>query len=409
MKRIIFLCLLFQPALNNDLFSQTNDALSRRDAWLTYMDKVCRPVISNLAADSLKINMKVELSPATDNATERKKYAYLEAFGRTFSGMAPWLQSEAGSANEVSLRDEYRKLCIKAITYAVDSAAKDYMLWNKGGQPLVDASFLALGLIRCPWLWQHLNKDVQQNLVNAFTSTRIIKPGANNWILFSSMIEAFFCKYDLSYDTSRIDYGINTFMHKWYVGDGMFGDGASFHLDYYNSYVIQPYLLNIIDATENKLFYPVSLKDSLDKITQRYAQIQERNINSDGSFAAIGRSVTYRGGAFHHLADMTLHKQLPQSIAPAQVRGALFAVIEKTLSPSSFTKDGWLTIGMMTEQPGLANSYINTGSLYLCTEIFLPLGLPADDAFWKDADADWTSKKIWDGKDAAVDHAMELN
>lgn len=409
MRRIILLYVLFQLVQNNNLVAQQNDASSRRDSWLVYLDNVCKPLLTALSTDSLKIKMPVVLSPVTDNAAERKKYAYLEAFGRTFSGIAPWLQSEGGSAHEVSLRNEYRQLCIKAIAHAVDSTSKDYMLWNKGGQPLVDASFLALGLIRCPWLWKHSDKDVQQNIVNAFTSTRIIKPGANNWILFSSMIEAFFCNYDLPYDKSRIDYGVYTFMHKWYVGDGMFGDGASFHLDYYNSYVIQPYLLNIINATNDRFSYPASLKDSLDKITKRYAEIQERSINSDGSFAATGRSITYRSGAFHHLAEMALRNKLPQSISAAQVRCALFSVIEKTLSPTSFTKDGWLNIGMVAEQPGLANAYINTGSLYLCTEIFLPLGLSADDPFWKDADAAWTSKKIWSGKDAAVDHAMELD
>ena len=37
-------------------------------------------------------------------------------------------------------------------------SAKDYMEWHNGGQPLVDASFIALGLLRCPWVWEHLDE-----------------------------------------------------------------------------------------------------------------------------------------------------------------------------------------------------------------------------------------------------------
>lgn len=396
-------------AFTINLAAQNNTAFDRREQWLNYMDKVCRPVLSNLAADSLKLKMPVALSPTIDNAAERKKVAHLEAFGRTLSGISAWLESEGGSAKEITLRNQYRQWILKAIANAVDSSAKDFMLWNKGGQPLVDASFLALGLIRCPWLWQHLDNDVKQQLVHVLISTRNIKPGNNNWILFSSMIEAFLCKYGLPYDKDRINYGLNTFMQQWYTGDGMFADGPSFHMDYYNSYVIQPYLANIIEAVKSSDSNEYeSMRDSIDKINKRYAEIQERNINSDGSFPAVGRSITYRGGAFHHLADMALRKELPSSLNAAQVRCALFAVIQKTLPEKSFSKDGWLKIGMVDEQPGLADRYITTGSLYLCAEIFLPLGLAADDAFWTDDDTAWTAKKIWSGEDEHADHAMEL-
>jgi hypothetical protein len=149
---------------------------------------------------------------------------------------------------------------------------------------------------------------------------------------------------------------------------------------------------------------------TFDKISKRYAAIQERLINSDGSFPVIGRSITYRGGAFHHLADIALRKQLPEALKPAQVRGALTAVIKKTLeSPTTFNKDGWLRIGLYGEQPGLADFYITTGSLYLCTNIFLPLGLPETDPFWTDVPAPWTAVKVWNGEDVPNDHALELH
>jgi hypothetical protein len=144
-------------------------------------------------------------------------------------------------------------------------------------------------------------------------------------------------------------------------------------------------------------------------ISQRYAEILERLINTDGSYPATGRSIVYRAGVFHHLANMAYIKQLPASLPPAQVRCALTAVIKKTLeAPKTFNADGWLNIGLYGKQPGLADFYITTGSLYICTNVFLPLGLPETDEFWSGAPLPWTSVKIWNGADVQADHAVDL-
>lgn len=383
--------------------------LNDRAVWLSYLNKVSRPVMFNLAEDRLKETMPRAMSKRIDNAASRSKVAYLEALGRTFSGIAPWLNLEGGSKEEVALRNQYREWSLKAIENAVDSTSKDYMVWNQGGQPLVDASFLALGLVRCPWLWEHLNSKVQNELVAALLKTRSIVPGYNNWILFTAMVEAFFCKYGLPYDKMRIEYGVREFAHNWYVGDGMFSDGMNFHMDYYNSYVIQPYLATIVEVVDEKNKTYNWFAPKLDKISKRYAEIQERMISADGSYPALGRSIVYRGGAFQHLADVALRKQLPPSLKPAQVRGALTAVIRKTLgAPGTFDKNGWLTIGLGGNQPDLADVYNTTGSLYLCTEIFLPLGLPETDEFWSAPPEPWTAVKIWSGQDAPADHALDI-
>jgi hypothetical protein len=64
----------------------------------------------------------------------------------------------------------------------------------------------------------------------------------------------------------------------------------------------------------------------------------------------------------------------------------------------TFDKNGWLQLGFVGHQPQMADQYTSTGSLYLCTVGFLALGLPADDKFWTDTAADWTSKKAWSGQ-----------
>ena len=108
---------------------------------------------------------------------------------------------------------------------------------------------------------------------------------------------------------------------------------------------------------------------------------------------------------------MVLKNGLPASLKPAQVRAALTAVIKKTLdAENTFTKDSWLSIGLSGSQPLLAESYINTGSVYLCMTVFLPLGLPHDDEFWIAPDEPWTAVKVWSGKDVVpADHALDIN
>ncbi len=352
--------------------------------------------------------MPVVLSKRIDNADNRRRVAYLEAFGRTLSGIAPWLNLEGGSQGEVSLRNQYRKWALKGLTNAVNPNAKDYLKWD-GGQPLVDASFVAFALIRCPWLWQHLDSTAKQQTITSFKTTRSTVPVYSNWILFSGMIEAFFCKYDLDYDPVRIEFAIREFAEHWYLGDGLFSDGMQFHFDYYNSIVIHPYLAAVLEVVKNKSRWYQLFAMKLDSINKRYAEILERLINTDGSYPVTGRSIVYRGGVFHHLADIALRKELPQSLKPAQIRSALTAVIKKTFeSPSTFTAEGWLNIGLYGDQPDLADAYITTGSLYICSNIFLPLGLPETDEFWSAPAQPWTAVKVWSGQNVPADHALDI-
>jgi len=104
---------------------------------------------------------------------------------------------------------------------------------------------------------------------------------------------------------------------------------------------------------------------------------------------------------------MAWRRELPAEVKPAQVRGALTAVIRRVIeAPGTFDDQGWLRIGFCGHQPALAESYISTGSLYLCTAGMLALGLPPGDDFWSGAPARWTSQKLWAGENLPADHAL---
>jgi hypothetical protein len=151
-----------------------------------------------------------------------------------------------------------------------------------------------------------------------------------------------------------------------------------------------------------------AMRTPIHQRAQRYAAIQERMIAPDGTYPAIGRSITYRCGAFHLLADAARRNILPEPITSAQVRCALSAVMQRTLGAAgTFSSEGWLQIGLAGRQPALGETYISTGSLYLCSAAWLPLGLPPTDPFWSHPPQLWTSQTIWSGKDVPADHAHD--
>ncbi|HSC55284.1 MAG TPA: DUF2264 domain-containing protein [Phnomibacter sp.] len=378
-----------------------------RRFWLEQMDKMARPVLENLANDQLKEKMPQMLSIRIDKKDKRIKVSYLEILGRTLSGIAPWLQLESGDEAELTLRKQYRQWVLKGLDHALDSTSKDFIPFDIADQQLVDASYLSLAFIRAPWLWENIGANNQKKLVASIITTRKYKPAFKNWLLFSAMNEAFLCRFGYEWDAMRVDLTLRQ-LEQWYVGDGFYMDGPSFAQDYYNSFVMHPFLAAITEIVAAK---SPGYADMLAKIkarNQRYAVIQERTINADGSYPVIGRSATYRGACFHHLADMAFKKRLPGVITPAQVRCALTAVIKKTLESPTTYNDGWLTIGVYGAQPDIADSYNNQGSPYLASNIFLPLGLDATDEFWSAPPASWTAKKLWSGEDVHMDHHQSL-
>src|SRR5581483_9941116 len=126
------------------------------------------------------------------------------------------------------------------------------------------------------------------------------------------------------------DFAITKHM-EWYKGDGLYGDGPTFHWDYYNSFVIQPMLMDVLEtvSTQNKKWDDLHTK-IIDR-SRRYAYIQENLISPEGTIPVIGRSMAYRFGALQLLAQMTLRKDLPNTIAPGQVRCGMTAVIRRLI------------------------------------------------------------------------------
>ena len=338
---------------------------------------------------------------------ERGRYTHLEAVARSLAGLSPWLELDAVPQAEADAQRRFRGLARRALEAGLDPASADALNFRDGAQPLVDSAFLAYATLHAPQeLWAKLDPLSRDRLIDAWRSTRAIKPAFSNWLLFSAVIEAALFRFAGECDRMRIDYALRQH-EQWYVGDGAYGDGPEFQWDYYNSFVIHPLLLAVLDAGGDRDEAWGAMRTRIDARARRFAAVLERMVAPDGSFPPLGRSLTYRCGAFHHLALMALRRQLPEEVRPAGARVALDAVIRRTLSASeNFDSAGWLRPGLCAHQPDLAESYISTGSLYLCTTAFLPLGLPESEPFWSAPDELPAAWRLWAGGHGPADHAL---
>jgi hypothetical protein len=378
----------------------------RRAEWVAMLDRVCRPLFTALNDRKLKQVMPVEAYAGEQQ--HRRKTTYLEALGRALAGIAPWLEHGSDSGPEGELRRRYCDWAVAGIASAVDKRSPDYMDFGDDRQTIVDTAFLSLALLRAPnQLAAKLPSTSRTQLAEAMRSTRQQLAPYNNWLLFAAAIEAALHAMGEPWDRMRVDYALRQHA-SWYLGDGVYGDGPHFHQDYYDSFVIHPFLLALMDSVGGLEPAWAAMAEGVRARAMRYAVIQERMIAADGSYPVVGRSITYRCGAFHLLAEAALRRSLPKEVAPEQVRGALTAVIRKTLgAASTFDEHGWLRIGLAGHQPSLGEAYISTGSLYLCTAAFLPLGLPEQYRFWSGPAEPWTAVKAWSGVDLPADHAFD--
>ena len=439
---IIALCLMIMPLaiMAKKQVKQQSD----REYWCSILYTMAQPILEPMSEGRLQQAMttengNLELSPTWDG--RNKKVAYMEAFGRLMAGVAPWLALPDDDSAEGKQRHQLRVWALKAYANAVDPSSPDYLGWTSGGQTLVDGAYVAESFLRA-WdaLWEPLDATTKKRYVKEFQGLRRYEPPYQNWLIFVSLEECFLMKAQASLkkggimvedavepfvDNYRIKMGINK-IEEWYVGDGWYSDGPSFAFDYYNSYVIQPMYVECLQTIcelqpnnshlvrgrdfNNKELGPKDRLRQAEKRMQKYGVILERLISPEGTYPVFGRSIPYRTATMQPLALLALQGKLPEELHPGQIRAALTAVTHKMFdSGTNFNKDGFLTIGFVGSHPNVADWYTNNGSLYMASLSFLPLGLPADDAFWTSPAEKWTSKKAWEGDDFPKDHKWDIN
>lgn len=406
---LLLIAALLFPVQGASAKKKENKETTDRELWCGVLYRMAAPVLSNMSEGKLQENMLVELSPTWDGRD--KRVTYMECFGRLMAGLAPWLSLPDDDTAEGVQRKQLRGWALKSYAQAVDPESKDYLLWRKEGQPLVDAAYIAESFLRgYEALWMPLDSLTKQRYIEEFTQLRRVDPPYTNWLLFSSTVECFLKKAGAKEDYYRITSALRK-IEEWYVGDGWYSDGPGFAFDYYNSFVLHPMYVECQEVMTDggkKGGWNLNAKnfDRGVERMQRFGMILERFISPEGAFPVFGRSITYRTGTLQPLALLAWRGWLPQELPGGQVRAAMTAVIRRMFGDNhNFNEKGFLTLGFNGSQPNISDWYTNNGSLYMASLAFLPLGLSADHPFWTDAPLPWTSKKAWDGEDFPKDHA----
>lgn len=377
-----------------------------RASWLTSMLRIADPVLRHAAAGRPLRGHALRIAGLARKAPGFRLPGGARAHALR---LAPCLEL----VGETDPRQaEYRLLARRALSRAVDPSDAGYMTFDHGRQPLVDAAYLAEGVLRARrQLWNELDTVARANLADALKRTRTIRPGESNWLLFASMVEAALLELTGSWRHARdaLRYGplserllqgrrdvrrrkvlphglLQQLCHPSDAAGRADGHGAS------------PGCPTAVRWRPNAAAIPAM------------RPFWSAWWLPTGAIPMLGRSITAcRFGVFHALGQSALLHALPKEVAPAQVRCAMTAVLRRQLErPDNFDREGWLRVGFVGgRQGGMAERYVNTGSLYHCLTFFLPLGLPVSDPFWSGAPVPWTNLKAWNGEPLPGDHALK--
>ena len=379
-----------------------------RQVWADLCYKISQPVLENMSKGNFQKDFPLELSPKWDGRDT--KVAYLETFARLMAGISPWLALPDDGTPEGKQRKQLHEWAIQAYKNAVDPNSPDKITWlTNTSQPLCDASYLVESFMRAPEAtWGQLDEVTKKRYIEGLKSLRTIRPAYNNWLLFRAMVEVFFMSIGEDVDEYALSVGLQK-MSEWYLSDGWYSDGPEYAMDYYNSYVMHPMMVEVVEmCKKHKFSTPISL-DLAVKRMNRFNTILERFISPEGAYPAVGRSVIYRMGAFQTLAMSAWKYGLPKDLTNGSVRSALTCVMKRMFAvDGNFDDKGYLRLGFAGHQPNLANYYSNNGSLYMTSLVFMPLGLPADHPFWTAPAEPWTSQKAWSGQEFPEDYHTSL-
>ena len=128
------------------------------------------------------------------------------------------------------------------------------------------------------------------------------------------------------WDRLRVDYALRQH-EQWYKGDGAYGDGPSFHWDYYNSFVIHPMLVDVLDGVRRRRSGMAALRPQSGARATRYAAASSNGWSRPTAASrhrAIHR-IPLRGVSAAGAARAAARPA--GRVSPAQAREALGAVI----------------------------------------------------------------------------------
>jgi len=311
----------------------------------------------------------------------------IEGFARSFLIAAPLLAGRAEDPHD------HAGWYARGLAAAMNSAGPDrwgraigvdeIKQWNGTPQPIVEAANLAFGLaLSRSRIWDQLDEKLREELADWLAHHAAKHGSVNNWLLFTAVIEAFLRSvgYDVPGGHAQADVDL---FESWYLGDGWYNDGPisattghGNRVDHYNSWVIQTFLWQWYELTEQPAARRERFLARLGEFADSYALL----FAPDGSPLHQGRSLTYRHAVLGGLWAAGLAGV--GSETPGTIRRLASRVLEH-FTDLGVGVEGPPTLGHgATEFLPMCQVYSGPGSPYFAGMGFLGLAAPTDHPLW---------------------------
>jgi hypothetical protein len=266
--------------------------------------------------------------------------------------------------------------------------------WNGTPQPIVEAANLAFGLaLSRPRVWDQLADRTRERLAGWLAHHAAKHGSDNNWLLFTAVIEAFLRSVGHDVPGGHAQPDVDLF-ESWYLGDGWYNDGrisaSTGHgnrVDHYNSWVIQPFLWQWYELTDQPPARREQFRARLGEFADTYALL----FAPDGSPLHQGRSLTYRQAVLGGLWTAKLVGV--GSETPGATRRLASGVL-RHFTDLGAGVDGAPSLGRSAVQfLPMCQVYSGPGSPYFAGMGFLGLAAPADHPLWTEPEQPQPSER----------------
>ena len=305
----------------------------------------------------------------------------MEGFARSFFLAAPYLLHNPGGvftfeSDSFDLGEFYRR----GIVSGTDRSSDEYWGGIKSfSQTIVEAASLALNLyLARTSVWDAFSPDEQRQVASYLLAVGRCKTYRNNWMLFRAIIHAVLKRFEMPYDESAMRRLIKR-SAALYVGDGWYSDGRERCFDYYNAWVMHPYLLfwcDINPDTEPGFFGLCRERTRI--FTDHYRHF----FAPDGSFPAYGRSLIYRSAVVSVFPVAEYYSC--SALQPGEARRICSGNVKYFWDKGAVDKQGFLTLGFHRPLPELSEYYSGTQSPLWANKAWWTFLLPPSHRFWTD-------------------------
>ncbi|MFD3564769.1 DUF2264 domain-containing protein [Streptomyces sp. NPDC058686] len=302
----------------------------------------------------------------------------LEGFARTFL-LAGFRLRGAGGADPLDLAGWY------AAGLAAGTDPKNPQRWPtfaECNQAKVEAASIALALHESrPWLWDRLDDQVRQQVLDWLAPMVGDPMPGNNWIWFQGVTEAFARTAGGQWRQQDLDRVI-ALTDGWYAGEGWYSDGLTGathrNFDHYNGWAMHLYPLWFCRILGDAA--PSGLLDRYRARLHRFLSDQRLLIGANGSPLVQGRSLTYRHAALAPLWTGALFDATP--LAAGETRALASRMLDHFTDHGALDDRGLLTLGWHRPFRGVLQGYSGPASPYWASKGFIGLALPPDHPVW---------------------------